>query len=344
MKRSALLCLALLFISTSSAWAQVKVGDRGKLSGLVFGDYYWMAQNHNAELEGNNGFWIRRIYLTYDHQISEAFSGRVRLEMDSEGDFVTDSKLEPSVKDAYLKWSNEEHAIIAGISSTPTLGLAEDIWGYRSIEKSPLDLYDFASSRDFGIAFKGNLDEADRLNYHFMFANGNSNSTELNKGKKFMLSLSYDLTDHLVIQGYGDWNDNPGSTDTYTMQGVMGYMSDNLSVGGLYAHQIRENATIDGDLELDLISVFANARLSQQLKIFSRVDHMFDPNPSGPGNDYLPISDQAESTFIAAGVDVGLHEQVHLMPNIEAVVYGENEEGVQPDTDLIPRLTLFFTF
>jgi hypothetical protein len=342
MKRIALLCLVFTIAMAAPAMAQINTEEKGTLRVLAFGDYYWIAANHDAEIEGNNGFWFRRIYFTYDHQLSTSFSGRLRLEMNSEGDFETSSELAPTLKDAWLQWSNENHAIKAGISSTPTWGLVEDVWGYRSVEKSPLDLYDFGSSRDFGLSFKGNLDAGDRLNYHFMFANGNSNSTELNKGKKFSLALSYNLTNHLVLQGYGDWNDNPGNSDVYTAQGFLGYESDTFNAGALYAYQLRNNATVSGDLNLDLVSLFANTRLSEKVKIFARADHLFDRNPTGPGNDYIPFSDQVESTFMTAGVDVALDKKVHLMPNVEAIVYGENETGVRPDSDLIPRLTFFF--
>ncbi len=58
-----------------------------KISGLAFGDYYYVAANHRDELVDQNGFWFRRIYLTYDHTLTKAFSLRVRLEMNSKGDF-----------------------------------------------------------------------------------------------------------------------------------------------------------------------------------------------------------------------------------------------------------------
>lgn len=344
MKRKALLCLMFIFGISISGMAQVNVGENGELSGTFFGDYYWFAKNHNSELEGNNGFWIRRIYFTYDHQLTDSFSARVRLDMSSEGDFITNSKLEPTVKDAWLKWSNDDHAITAGITSTPTWGLVEDVWGYRSVEKSPLDLFDFGSSRDLGISFKGNLDSEDRLNYHFMFANGNSNKTELDKGKKFMFSLGYYLTEHVVIEGYADWDDRPGNTDRYTLQGFAGYRSDTFNFGALYAYQFRKNPEAFQDFKLDLVSVFVNGNVSESVNLFARVDHMFDEHPTGPGNDYLPISDQAEPTFVTAGADLILAENIHLIPNIESVIYGEDTAGNRPDTDFIPRLTLAYSF
>jgi len=70
----------------------------------MFGDYYWAAANHDAEMASQNGFWLRKIYLTYDKSINTDFDVRLRLELNSAGDFKTKSALTPVVKDAYLKF------------------------------------------------------------------------------------------------------------------------------------------------------------------------------------------------------------------------------------------------
>ena len=339
------LCLVFIFFSVNSVWGQV-LEDKGTLSGLVYSDYYWFANSHNEEIAGNNGFWFRRIYLTYDQPINDSFSARLRLEMNSPGDFLSDDKMTPVLKDAYLKWANENHEILAGISSTPMFGLIEDIWGYRSVEKTPQDLYGFGSSRDFGLSFKGTLDAEQKAGYHLFVGNGNSNKPELDQGKKIMLSLSYELTDHFVVQAYGDWDDRPDDQDWTTLQGFAGYQSEAVNLGASYSYQIRNNSSNTfGDIELDLVSLFANATLTDMLKGYIRVDHLFDPVVEGESISYLPMSSSAESsTFLVGGVDISLAEDIHLMPNIETIVYGEDETGNRPDEDIVPRMTLFYEF
>lgn len=344
MRRIALLCSLLICVLVNSAMAQVSVGETGTLQGTVFGDFYWIPYNHNPDLEGNNGFWIRRIYLTYERKISESFSSRLRLEMNDPGDFTTSTKMTPVVKDAYLKWSSERHAMYAGISSTPTWGLVEDVWGYRSVEKSPLDLQKLGSSRDFGISLQGSLDSDQKLDYHFMFGNGNSNGPELNKGKKIMLSLGYELTEQLIIEAYGDYNEQSGNLNTSTLQGFLGYRSDPLNAGLLYAVQLIDDGLITGNQQLKIASAFAHFSITEKTRGFLRIDHMFNPNPAGNNIDYLPLSTIAESTLMIGGIDVALDDKVHLMPNVEAVVYGESDTGVTPNPDLIPRLTLSYDF
>lgn len=344
MKRIGFLCILLVCLLTTKSFAQVEVGDNGTLSGLAFGDYYWMAQNHNDNIEGDNGFWLRRIYLTYDQKISDSFSARLRFEMSSPGDFSSNSKMIPNVKDAYLKWHNETQQIFAGISSTPTFGLTEEVWGYRSVEKSPQDLFGYGSSRDFGIAAKGQLDGAGKLNYHFFFGNGNGNKAEINKGKKFMLALSYDLTKHVVAQVYGDYNVQPNDQDVYTVQGFAAYQSEKLNIGALFSHQEQKNVFGMQNYDKNLASIFTNFELSEKIKGYLRADHLFDYYLTGASNDYIPFAYNAEPTFLVGGIDLRMDENVHLMPNIESIIYGEDTIGQTPTTDLIPRLTLFYKF
>ncbi len=345
MRRIAILCLLFLSISISRSFAQVNVGESSKLSGLVYSDYYWMASSHDESLEGSNGFWIRRIYFTYDHKVNESFSSRLRLEMNGEGDFTTSARMTPVVKDAWLKWENERHQILAGISPTPTFELVRDTWGYRAVEETPLNLQNFGSSRDFGIAAKGTIGEDEKLGYHVMVGNGHGhNGAEIDKGKKLMLSISYQLTDQWVVEVYGDRNSLSGDQSWTTLQGFAGYRTEDLSFGALYARQHRSRPAPLGDLNLDIASVFARAAFTASTTGFFRVDHMFDPNPAGSNISYIPFSDDAESTLLIGGVDIAIDSGIHLIPNIEAVIYGETPLGNTPKSDLIPRLTLFYQF
>lgn len=343
MKHIILLCALLISVFVSNGLAQVKIGETGTLEGTFFGDFYWISSSHNPNLEGNNGFWIRRIYLTYDRKLSESFSSRLRLEMNSPGDFTTSSKMNPVVKDAYLKWKNDRHAIYAGISSTPTWGLIEDLWSYRSLEKTPLDLQKFGSSRDFGISMQGTLDSDEKLNYHLMVGNGNSNGAELDMGKKVMLSLGYNFTDEIVAEAYGDYNQSENGYSS-TLQGFVGYRDDQFSSGVLYAWQTIENTANDGVQYFNIASAFAHFAITEKTRGILRVDHLFEPNPAAGDIDYIPFSNLAESTLFIGGIDLELDDNIHLMPNVEAVMYGQSETTSTPDPDFISRITLAYNF
>ena len=140
-----------------------KAEPNWKISGLFFGDYYWLATDHRESLENRNGFWFRRIYLTYDHTFSQAFSTRLRLEMNSPGDFSSSQRMTPYVKDAWVKWTHGTHAVSFGLVPTPSFEYVETVWGYRSVEKTPFDLLRWDSSRDLGVLAQGALGSRTRL-------------------------------------------------------------------------------------------------------------------------------------------------------------------------------------
>ena len=333
--------LILLLGTAATVLAQDK--PSGKFSGYMFGDYYWIAKNHDTDIEKMNGFWLRRVYFTYDKTLSDAFSTRLRLEMGHPGDFETSGKAEPFVKDAYLKWKKGNTQLLLGISSTPTWDVIEKTWGYRSVEKTLLDLQKFASSRDFGIAVKGNLDQAGKVKYHVMVGNGNSNKSETNKGKKAMLSLGFYPSKEVIIEFYGDLNDNPGDTNWITVQGFAAYNAKQARLGVQFAHQTR-NVESGEDLTFKLGSVFFVTKVGEKTNLFARVDRMFDPNPSGSKISYIPFSSTAKSTFFVGGLDIMPIKDVHLMPNIEFVTYDEIDGGEKPDSDVIPRFSFYYKF
>ncbi len=137
-----------------------------KLSGYMFGDYFYNAQRDddittlsNVALGGPeefNGFLLRRIYFTYDDDISKDFAVRFRLEADSVS-LDSRGKITVFVKDAYLRWKNiGKNEFIFGIQPPPAYEVSEAAWAYRSLEKTIMDLRGIVSSRDIGVSLRGN--------------------------------------------------------------------------------------------------------------------------------------------------------------------------------------------
>ncbi|MCH9029411.1 MAG: hypothetical protein IH819_07295 [Bacteroidetes bacterium] len=217
----------------------------GKFSGYMFGDYYYFFDNHKPELNDQRGIWFRRIYFTYDYKINSSFSTRLRLEMGNEFNFEEAKTMIPFVKDAWFKYKFSNQSFIIGISPTPTFQIIEKIWGYRAVEKTPLDLQRMASSRDFGLALKGKFDEKGMFKYHLMFSNGSSNKQEIDKGKSGLLALAFYPVKEFVIEVYGDYADHAGSTDWYTLQVFLGYKAKTFRAGILYADQTRQSEDVE---------------------------------------------------------------------------------------------------
>lgn len=340
MKRWIILLGGMIFLSAPSAAA-----ENGKISGYAFGDFYFVLNHHLEKAEGRNGFWFRRIYFTYDREIAKNIDVRFRLEMASPGLLQYSNKMMPFVKDAYVRWKTGQYQFFLGISQTPTWARIEKVWGYRSVEKTPLDLQKWGSSRDFGLGVKGALNRAGTLRFHAMFGNGSGYRSEDNKGKKFLVSLAYSPTENFLLEFYWDFEDLPGAQDIHTLQAFAAFAAENMRIGMVLARQAREgHGPIGTDLQLDLLSVFAAGTIRPNLKYFVRMDKIMDPNPKGAKVTYLPFDPLAEFLFLVGGIDYEFAPGIHLMPNVEWVVYEKRPDGSQPGSDLIPRLTFFYKF
>ncbi|MEE8368748.1 MAG: hypothetical protein V3S30_10575 [Thermoanaerobaculia bacterium] len=340
------LSLILLILTVTSPAFAGEVPDwveKTKLSGYMFGDAYWMGQNHDQELEGANGFWFRRIYLTFDYTISDKLSARLRFEGASPGDFESSDTTEPFAKDAYIRWKSGDRSLYLGISSTPTWGIVEKEWGYRAVEKTPLDLQKLGSSRDFGVALKGKFGSGGNFGYHAMFGNGSSTKGETNEEKKAMLSVWFNPSDGWMFEVYGDVDARPGEADRTTLQAFAAYRADWGRVGLQAAQQNRETASAS-DLDLNIASIFGVYAVNEKVNVLGRIDRMFDANPDGAKISYLPFDPTAESTLALVGVDYKVHKQFSLIPNLEYIFYDGVAGAPDPDNDLMVRLTFYFKF
>jgi hypothetical protein len=329
--------MVLAGLVLASAAAPASAGE-GKFSALTFGDVYWVAANHDSTIEDMNGLWIRRVNLTYDHKFDDTYSARLRLEAAQPGDFETTPTVPSFVKDAWVKWQKRGQAVLIGVQPAPALLLYEDIWGYRAVEKVPVELQGLETSRDGGVAATGDFGEEKVFGYYVMVGNGTHVNAETNTKKKGAVSLRFRPVEGLVLEAYGDYEDRVESADRATYYGFAGYQTDRLRAGAQYAQQTRNE--VGEDVELRIISGFVAGRASDRLWLFGRVDRNMDPNPGGASIQYIPFDPNAANTFFTGGLDFAVAEGVNLIPNVEAVVYDEPEAGGEtPDADVILRLT-----
>lgn len=330
---SIVLAVFLLFASSASA-------DGTKISGLAFGDFYYVSANHNAAFEGNNGFWLRRAYLTFDQTISEVWDVRARFEMNSLGDFsTTPTRITPFVKDLYLRYKKGDTQVLVGLVPTPTWDVADELWGYRPVERTPADLYKMGNSRDLGIGVKG---AKDKFQFHFVVGNGSDLNQETNKGKKIYGALNYLPNEFLTFQIYGDYEKISGNLTRSTFQGMAVMKRSFGRVGLMYDHQSRNGLT--PAVNLDVVSVFGVFNLKENFKAIARYDRSLKPNPDGSKVAYLPFDTTAKSNFFLLGLDWALHKNVSVIPNVEIITYDQPSKGSKPNSDVMPRITFSCKF
>lgn len=317
--------------------------EPGKISGYMFGDYYFVSGHHDSSIEGQNGFWFRRIYFTYDQKVAEAFQTRFRLELNSPGDFKTSDTMKPFLKDAYLKYTQGRGSVVFGLSPSPTWEVVEPTWGYRAVEKTPLDLFKMGSSRDMGIAFVGHLDKDKTFAYHLMVGNGADTRSETNEGKKVYLSLGKKLTKQFMVELYADREDLPADAKNSLMQAFAAYSETAWRVGVLTATQKRERAG-QPDVNTSVTSVYGVSRLSNQWKIYARWDSVSKPIPDGDKISYFVMSKDAKPTLMLVGLDFAATPDVHILPSFTTVSYSDSPTGTNPGDDTIFKLTVFWNF
>jgi len=350
----AFVCITLL----STAVAQDNSG--GKISGYMFGDYFYNVMRDstiddipNKAQFGQkdiNGFQFRRIYFTYDYKISDKFSTRLRLESQTVVG-VENTLFLTFIKDAYLQWKEifDGSNLIFGIQPPPTFTVSESFWGYRSLERTIMDLRKVASSRDFGISLKGKLVSSGKVNYWVMYGNGSVFESEGDKFKRAYAHLDFLPTDNFRITVYGDYRFKPKKTysnvsynnDALLTSLFLGYKEKNKFSLGIEtflqsnSNDVNMNSTVSNRNALG-ISAFGSYSFTETLAGILRYDY-FDPNISG---DFKGDS----RNFFVAGMEIKLHDKVSIIPNLEFETYETPVNGLSIDPSLTARITFYYEF
>jgi hypothetical protein len=330
----------ILFLLAVAAAA--RLSGEGKLSGLMFGDYYYVLSQHAASVEKNNGFWLRRIYLTYDNALSAQVAVRFRLEMNSPGDFKTATSLVPFVKDANLAYKLGRHTLLLGLIGTPLYDNLDEYWGYRPMEKTPVDLFKFGNSRELGVGLKGSLDARGKLTYTIVAGNGDGLKSETNRGKAVYGRLNFQPTPAVFLELYADYTDTGVDSSVNIFQAFAG-LKGNWGRSGLNFGYRRARQGDSGS-DLRFISLFAVCKAGRKLELIGRFDRLLDPNPAGGKIDYIPMADNARANVVLAGLGWSLSDSLKVIPNLKYVFYDAPEAGATPIADLYAYLTLYFKF
>jgi hypothetical protein len=323
-----------------------------RISGLVFGDYYWFASHNDEKWDGQQGFWLRRAYLTYDHRFTPKITTRLRLEMNSNGK-LQGGLLTPYVKDAYVQWNYlGRQQVQLGIQPSATFNWIEGFWGLRHIEKTPADLYRIDSSRDFSLSLEGPI-VLPAVRYVAQFGNDSGNGSETDKYKAYRFAGRYDTNPGFGVEGFYGFFERPLGQDRTIAQVFGGFRGKVFRAGAQYLWQQRKSGTSAPDTEIDLFSAFGVFDVApQKASVFARVDRVDGNNnkvadtgvPGVDGIDYLPIDNRFDYTFAVVGFEWYLHRSLRFSPNIEFVTYGDGPAGVDVDNIVVPRLTFYWTW
>lgn len=334
---------------------------RGRISGVVFGDLYYNvegdpehrynasgADSALASIDGSttaagtprnigqdlNGIQIRRIYLQGDNDLSARVTTRWRLEADSKELTTPGLKISTFVKNAYIQVKNvvPGGSALFGMLTTPIFETADEVWGYRPIEKTIADFRGLASSSDLGIQLKGYVDADHKIGYSAMVGTGTGQRPENNRYKRYYLGLPLRPVEGLTLEPYVDFEDFPGVAERTTYKALAGYDFRRFTLGGEIVDQVRHTSGVT--TEPLGISVFARGKMGSTLSGYARFDRW---------QTNTRAANRVDSDLYIAGLDWELHKDVHLMPNVVATQYHARGTAVAPPHhDLQARITVYY--
>ncbi len=349
----------------------------GKVWGYAFGDYYYKTHadsmkrggmQYSGLKNGSSAFEFRRVYLGYDYNISEKFSTEFLLAY--EGQTLSDGATRTVfIKAANIRWKNivPRNTLVFGQSATPSYPLlTEKLWGYRSIEKTVLDMHKNGNSNDLGVSLLGTLDSAGNFGYNFMVGNGSAAKIENDIYKKFYGDIYAKFCDQkIVIDLYADIEGTqlaPYHKYKKTYKLAVAYVSEKISAGVEAFEQIQHNyvtlttpppntATYTADVLPFGVACFVRGPIRKdKLSFFVRAD-LFDPDKNfDPENIYSTsgYSGYTAEMLTVAGLDITPVKNVHIMPNIWYSSCKSRVKGaagrMKSDYDLVPRVTIHYIF
>jgi hypothetical protein len=374
--------LAALAVLGSAAAASAQ--STSVINGTVYADYYYNTQNSVVSEKDRNAFQIRRVYFTFENNLTADLKVRFRLESESNA-YGSTSKINPFVKHAYLEWSNliPNHKLVLGIQETNAFKIAEEAWGYRSIEKTIMDLNKISSSADLGIGVKGDL--SGKLHHWMTVMNGTGyGAAEGDRYKKLGYTLWVTPVKGLIIEGYADYEkqnpadlqtatvmsagkDYAGATSCATFGGFVGLDKPRYTVGveafqrvnaesGLTDVVSAYNETtkkyaITGKTAADVTKIGWSAFGSwitpvPKLKVFARYD-LFDPNT---GDDVVVKFDETKGKTTGGADDeaslmiFGLDYIANGAIHVMPNVMIKDYTAEGKDSDVTARVTMWFNF
>jgi hypothetical protein len=324
----------------AASWAQGN--DPGRISGVLFGDYYTVRGHNDASIVGKDGFWVRRLNLVYDKNLEKNLSMQVRIETKDPGDFSTSQNMEPFVKDAWIRYTASGHKFTVGLLPTPTWGPAEERLGYRPIEKSPLDLYRMGSARDKGISIQGPI-AGGKGDYMVVFGDGSGTKSSTGDTQALYGRVGYKLTPEVSTDLYADCWKKTAGVNWRTVKAELFVIRKPIKAGLAYMSQ-RRTKPGEAALTLDVVSAYLEAKANDRLSPFVRCDVVSNAIPDADKIEFFKMSKDGKPTFFLIGVRVKISDQVEVVPSLETVTYRRGPGGLTPKQDSIFRVTFSAKF
>lgn len=297
-----------LFVSAILFLSAVVMMAQGKVSSKVYFNY-----SYNSDNTPTNSFEINRVYLTYANNFSKTISFKVTSDV---GRFNTgkDNRLNVYLKVAALSWKTDFGKFVLGLQGMNMFNVEEHNWGYRFVEKAPMDKNHFSSSADLGLGYYYTFANS-KFSVNALVTNGSGyKKSENDDYKKFSFQALYGDS-KIAKGGYNigasfsvESFDYTVATDTSTQTksvfgGFAAYSTGAFRIGAEYDYK----NTGGSDISETIISAYANYKFSKAAEVFGRFD-VFDPNTNVDDDGY---------TYIVGGFNFMPTKGFSIAPNIK---------------------------
>ena len=141
---------------------------QGTFSGVTYFNYTY---DLTEDAANDDGFALKRVYFTYQQELSEGISYKfqtdvgqievVNLDDDDQLDGTKNTQFVAYLKKAQLDWQTSCGKLTFGMQGMNIFNVTEKTWGFRFIEKSPMDKHKFSSSADMWIGVSGKFSNLD---------------------------------------------------------------------------------------------------------------------------------------------------------------------------------------
>jgi len=229
-----------LILLTSGSPTLAQVDGTGAINGRA---YFDLSQGLSDDVSSRLTHDFRRVYFTYNMQMSDGIAGRFRTDVKQD----TDGKYRLFIKHVYADWqASDLVSLRVGMMGTPMYGDIEEVWAYRGVEMTMQDYFKIRSSADLGLMASFTLSDMIALNVMLSNGNGYSEPDDDSFGKAYEIQGVFTPIDGLLVTAHYGLNGFDGDGDpltegdmenTTTMDFSVGYEGENYAIGGSYTSQ-----------------------------------------------------------------------------------------------------------
>lgn len=284
--------------------------DNTTVGGLVFADISTITQKANgAKVAGTGeGFDIKRAYLIFDHRFNNVLSADVTTDAQYSSAI---SATELFIKKAYLQAKISDALVVsAGSNSLPWAPFAENLYGYRYVEKVLIDRTGFGTTTDWGLHAGGKLADG-VISYQLSAINGGGfKNPSRSSGMDLEGRVSATLNGFTV--GVGGYNGELGQEKQGTpaihtatrFNAIAAYVQPTYRLGVEY-FQTKNWTTIltRAADSADGYSIFGSLQFTPQIGAFGRYDRV------KPNKDTAPSK---SDDYFNLGLTYALDKQIDL--------------------------------